>query len=166
MPTPVAALLNSPEITFNRDRNGANGCRHLPSSMSAPVPLAHQCGGQIPLPMNSTAKRFGAVAEEAPSLAKNGIDSSHGRAIVTPMPLSIVRRLGLFACGFIMLFPSRARVGRRILSPSFVPKLRTHDNRFHQAAECVSIGCQLRAHVVERLLIREQHTTPQRVGKQ
>jgi hypothetical protein len=96
MPTPVAALLNSPDITFNRDRNGAKGWRLWLNSISAPEPLAHQCGGQIPLPMNNTANRFGAIAlgvPKADSPAKKGIDSSHGKAIVTPMPFSTDRRL-------------------------------------------------------------------------
>src|SRR6516162_3390835 len=89
MPTPVAALLNNPEMTFKRDRKGAIGCRLLLNSMSAPELFAHQCGGQMPLPMNSTANRLGAVAAAVPvvdSPARNGIDSSHGRARVTPTP--------------------------------------------------------------------------------
>src|SRR6516165_6668840 len=106
MPTPVAALLNNPEMTFTRARCGDNGCRLLLNSMSAPDPFAHQCGGQMPFPMKSTANRFGAamaVVPEVVSLAKNGIDSSQGRAIVTPMPFSTVRRVSFFACEFILV---------------------------------------------------------------
>src|SRR5262245_51188731 len=106
MPTPVAALLNSPEITFSRDRKGAIGSRLLLNCISPPDPLAPQCLGLIPLPMNRAAKRFGGpvgALADVGSLPQPASDSSQGRAIVTPMPLSNVRRLILFDCGFIRL---------------------------------------------------------------
>src|SRR5262245_44882103 len=96
MPTPVAALLNKPETTFSRGRREARGSRLLLSSMSAPDPLAHQCLGLTPLPMNRAAKRRGcadADGDEGASLPQPDIDSSQGRAIVTPMPLSKARRV-------------------------------------------------------------------------
>ena len=77
-------------------RSGARGWRLLLSSMSAPAPFAHQFFGLMPLPMNRAANRLGGVAAavpEAGSLPQTGIDSSQGRAIVTPTPLSKVRRL-------------------------------------------------------------------------
>src|SRR5260370_27236145 len=91
MPTPVACLLNKPEITFNRGRNADSGSRLLLSCMSAPEPLAHQFLGLIPLPMNRAAKRFGGA--EAGSAPQTESDSNHGRAMVTPTPLSNLRRL-------------------------------------------------------------------------
>src|SRR5438105_777779 len=91
MPTPVACLLNNPDTTFILDRNGAIGSRLLLSSMSEPEPFAHQFLGLTPLPMNSAANRRGAAA--AGSAPQTGSDSSQGRAIVTPTPRSIVRRL-------------------------------------------------------------------------
>src|SRR5690349_11945110 len=111
MPTPVAALLKSPEITFNRVRWAVNGSRLLLNCMSAPEPFAPQCGGLMPLPMNSDANRFGAAdAPEADSPARNGIDSSQGRAIVTPTPLSKVRRLIFVECAFIVSIPRQVLV--------------------------------------------------------
>src|SRR5258708_38472304 len=115
MPTPVACLLNSPETTLSRGRSDANGSRLLLSSMSAPEPLAHQFLGLMPLPMNRAAKRWGyTVAAPAGSPLKPDIDSSHGRAMVTPRPFSRVRRLIPLERGFVMLmvlpsetFPAR-----------------------------------------------------------
>src|SRR6266508_2912420 len=105
MPTPVACLLNNPETTFNRGRSEANGWRLLLSCMSAPDPLAPQFFGLMPLPMNSAAKRLGCTAgevREVASLPPTGIDSSHGRPIVTPTPRRNVRRLSLCGGGFIV----------------------------------------------------------------
>src|SRR5260370_29288169 len=102
MPTPVACLLNSPEMTLSRGRSGASGSRLLLSAMSAPAPLADQFLGLMPLPMNRAANRLGGAAggvREADSLPQPDSDSSQGRAIVTPMPLSRVRRGTLLAGG-------------------------------------------------------------------
>src|SRR4051794_32810691 len=101
MPTPVAALLNRPETTFKRERNGASGSRLLLNCMSAPAPFAHQCSGLTPLPMNRTAKRCGGSVVEVESLPQTGSDSSQGRAIVTPRPRRRVRRLMDKLRGFI-----------------------------------------------------------------
>src|SRR5436309_1746201 len=97
MPTPVACLLNRPEITFILAANGCIGSRHLLSSISLPEPLAHQLLGLMPLPMKSAAKRRGrllapaALTVAAPvaagSAPQTGSDSSQGKAIVTPTPL-------------------------------------------------------------------------------
>src|SRR5438105_12152166 len=95
MPTPVACLLNNPEMTLSRDRSGDNGSRLLLSSMSAPAPLAHQFGGLMPLPMNRAANRLGCSAADD-SLPPNDIASSQGRPMVTPTPVRNVRRLSLF----------------------------------------------------------------------
>src|SRR5260370_23663632 len=99
MPTPVACLLNSPEMTLSRGRSGASGSRLLLSSMSAPAPLADQFLGLMPLPMNKAAKRCGCAAAAVPgavALPQPETDSSQGRAIVTPTPLSSVRRVIAF----------------------------------------------------------------------
>jgi len=64
MPTPVAFLLNSPVMTFSFGRSKASGCRLLLSSIVAPLPLAHQLFGLMPLPMNRAANRLGKVALE------------------------------------------------------------------------------------------------------
>src|SRR5688572_19300310 len=92
MPTPVADLLNSPLMTLSLSRNGLSGSRLLLSSISAPLPLALQFLGLIPLPMNSAANRFGGSAFSAPC-ATSGSASSHGSATVTPTPRMTVRRL-------------------------------------------------------------------------
>src|SRR5262249_21218259 len=97
MPTPVACLLKSPEMTFSLGRSDCSGSRLLPSVMSAPEPLAAQLGGLMPLPMNSAAKRLGCAvaAVEADCPRPNGIASSHGRAIETPTPWRSLRRVNL-----------------------------------------------------------------------
>src|SRR5271166_6444407 len=95
MPTPVACLLNKPEMTFSRGRSEDKGWRLLLNSMSEPEPLADQFLGLMPLPMNKTANRWGGAepaARDARSLPHIGMDSSQGRAIVTPRPRSRVRR--------------------------------------------------------------------------
>src|SRR5437764_14654366 len=104
MPTPVACLLNNPEMTFSRGRSDNNGSRLLLSCMSAPEPFAHQLLGLMPLPMNRAANRCGCPegdAREADSLPQPERDSSQGRPIVTPTPRRKVRRLSLCDCGFI-----------------------------------------------------------------
>src|SRR3954469_12627197 len=77
MPTPVACLLNNPEMTFNRDRNADNGSRLLLRSMSAPEPWADQFLGLMPLPMNRAANRWGGAdgGPEPGSLPQPVIDS-------------------------------------------------------------------------------------------
>src|ERR1700677_3369006 len=101
MPTPVACLLNSPEMTFKRERRADSGSRLLLNCISAPDPLAHQFFGLMPLPRNKAAKRFGGVdaTSAAVSPPQTGRDSNHGRPIVTPTPWSKVRRLISCACG-------------------------------------------------------------------
>src|SRR5690242_12684672 len=60
--------------------------------MPAPRPRAHQCAPLMPLPMNSTASRFGRRrAASLPRAAASGSDSSHGSASATPTPRSILR---------------------------------------------------------------------------
>src|SRR5947199_3968603 len=88
---------------------GSNGASDLPSSIASAVPLAHQWGGLIPLPMNITAKRLGnaavapASAADAEPISRSASDSSQGKAIVTPTPRrNVLRRTppapGRFAC--------------------------------------------------------------------
>ena len=59
---PSPSLLNRPLMTLILSRNGASGARLGPSSISAPLPLAHQCGGEMPSPMNMQANRCGVLA--------------------------------------------------------------------------------------------------------
>src|SRR5262249_60516685 len=107
MPTPVACLLKSPEMTFSLGRSDCSGSRLLPSVMSAPEPLADQFGGLMPLPMKSAAKRLGCAtaAGEDDCPRPNGIASSHGRAIETPTPWSNLRRVILWECEVGISFP-------------------------------------------------------------
>ncbi len=84
-------------MTFIFVLSGAIGSRLLPSSISAPAPLAHQWLPLMPLPMNSTPNRLGnspamAPAEEVAPHAES--DSKYGNAIVTPTPCKNVRREG------------------------------------------------------------------------
>src|SRR6476661_1759409 len=96
IPCPVAALLNRPSMTLIFVLSGSNGARDSLSSIPAPDPFAHHRPGLMPVPMNSTAKRWGGgalVAAEADELRpKPDSDSSHGRPIVTPAPRSMVLR--------------------------------------------------------------------------
>src|SRR5262245_33738311 len=95
MPTPVAFLLKRPVMKFILAFSGAIGSRLLPSCMSVPAPLAHQWLALMPQPMNKAAKRLGHGAGTPPfggAEPQTGIDSSHGRAIVTPTPRRNVRR--------------------------------------------------------------------------
>src|SRR6516162_926511 len=113
MPTPVAALLNNPEMTFNRGRRDDNGSRLLLNCMAEPEPFAHQCLGLTPLPMNRAANRWGGDATGVPegeSLPRASIDSSHGRPTVTPTPVRNVRRLIMFGRDFPMLIPKSVSV--------------------------------------------------------
>src|SRR5260370_21811727 len=97
MPTPVACLLNSPETTLSFGRKDASGSRLRLNCMFAPAPDALQCGGLMPLPMKRAAKRLGGADAGVPAGdgVQNGIDSSHGRAIVTPALRRKVRRVDL-----------------------------------------------------------------------
>ena len=80
--------------------SGSIGARLLPSSISAPEPLAHQWSALIPQPMNTAAKRFGKASRGGRAVAggatcsapQTGTDSSHGSAIATPAPRRKVRR--------------------------------------------------------------------------
>ncbi len=112
--------LNSPLMTFTLCLSGSSGCRVLPSFISAPWPRAHQWLPLMPLPMNSTANRFGnvpaAVATMLPGTAvcagfAHAIDSSHGSAIVTPRPRRTVR---LEIVPLLMFTSARRALPRRV----------------------------------------------------
>src|SRR6266702_1771291 len=95
-------------MTFKRGRSGFNGSRLLLNSMSAPEPFAHQFLGLMPLPMNRAARRWGGVEAGVPEAAlvpQTGIDSSQGRAMLTPTPVRKVRREIVCECGFLMAVP-------------------------------------------------------------
>src|SRR4030095_3570095 len=95
MPTPTAGLLNRPLMTLSFLRNGASGSKVRPSSISAPVPLAHQCRLLMPLPMKIAASRLGnglATLGADVAAPQAGMDSNHGSAIVTPTPRRNARR--------------------------------------------------------------------------
>ena len=90
---PPACWLNRPLMTLSLSLYGASGSRLAPSSIAAPSPFAHQCGGEMPSPMNMQANRCGdrlrAVAVSSPHRC---VDSSHGSATDSPNPLSKTRR--------------------------------------------------------------------------
>src|SRR5664279_2175082 len=101
--------------------SGSSGCNDSLSCSPAPLPLAHQRPGLMPVPMKSTAKRFGGLGTAAADS-----DSSHGKAIVTPVPRRNVRREEAFSRRvFILRSPF---VRRELLAPALVKKLATgHD---------------------------------------
>src|SRR4051794_29507389 len=129
IPCPVAALLKRPSMTLIFALSGSNGARDSLNSIAAPVPFAHQRPGLMPVPMNSTAKRWGCaavVAAEAAAMPKPDSDSSHGKPMVTPAPRRKVLRANAFSrlrCvsgrGFVTVHLSLA--GK--LAAAFVEKL-------------------------------------------
>src|SRR5688572_24399565 len=98
----------------------------------------------MPLPMNSTAKRFGnvpaavAVTAACAGLA-HAIDSIHGRAMVTPMPRRTVR---LEIVPLAIALPLCSEVSAR----TFVAELRAGHDAFHQAVEPIAVFHELRTH--------------------
>src|SRR5687767_12229263 len=78
---------------------GSSGDRLRLSFMSSPDPVAPQWFSLMPLPMKSTAKRFGNGEDVA---ANADIDSSHGNAMVTPAPRSTVRRDSFISVSFLL----------------------------------------------------------------
>src|SRR5687767_221914 len=103
MPWPVECLLKSPLITLIFFFNGSSGDRLRLNFMSSPDPVAPQWSSLTPLPMKSTAKRFG--KGELDVVAANADkDSSHGSAIVTPAPRRTVRRESFMSPDLLLLF--------------------------------------------------------------
>src|SRR4051812_6380962 len=73
--------------------SGATGASTWPNAIVEPSPLAHHSLPWKPLPENSAAKRTGASLPDAPlGSSLQASDSSHGSAMVTPRPFSMVRR--------------------------------------------------------------------------
>ena len=76
--------------------SGASGCEAFAELHALRRSLSPTSdSGLTPLPMNSTAKRFGTrrtTVRAAASAPQTGIDSSHGSAIATPAPRRKVRR--------------------------------------------------------------------------
>ena len=81
-------------MTLSFSLNGASDSSDDPNSISLPFPLAHQCGGEMPSPMNMQANRCGVFAFSAAIASRPNadIDSSHGKATEAPSPLSNTRR--------------------------------------------------------------------------
>src|SRR5688500_8362254 len=144
MPTPTAERLKRPLMKFSFGRSDASGSRLLPSSISAPAPLAHQCVELMPQAMNSAAKRLGKVGaafSAGRSSPHTLSDSSHGRAIATPAPCNNTRReseLGMVAPQF----------------SSLRHELRAGDNRLNQAAESIVLRRQPATHGIDQAVVR------------
>src|SRR5262245_59596123 len=115
--------------------SGSKGASDSLSSIPAPAPLAHQRPGLMPVPMNSTAKRWGCpavVAAEAELLPKPDSDSSHGKAMVTPAPRrkvlrdnAISRSRRASCCVFIL---DHLSFCRQLLAAALVEKLATRND--------------------------------------
>ena len=69
-------------------RCGSIGSRPGPSSMAAPLPLAHQWIGSTPFEKKTMPSRSGGVFAftAAAACPKSGNDSIQGSASATPMP--------------------------------------------------------------------------------
>src|SRR5262245_12246766 len=90
MPMPTDILLNRPLMTLIFFFNGASGASVLPIFIASPLPRDHQWFPLTPLPINSTANRFGNAGADCAGAPQAANDSSHGRHIVTPTPRSTV----------------------------------------------------------------------------
>src|SRR5882724_1025676 len=92
---------------------GASGAAAGPSSMLAPLPLAHQCVGATPLEKYRVAKRSGGLFGSAAAAVlescalRSGSDSSQGSARATPAPRRKCR-LVLGSIFFIIALPYRS----------------------------------------------------------
>src|SRR5882757_3258012 len=130
---------------------GSSGCSVLLSFMSAPEPSALQWFSLTPHPRNTTPKRLGKSDGEGVS-ARALTDSSHGRAMEQPAPLSITRRekareKGEFERGIsvplLEIGFDRFDIGRLHrgvldlggLGRALVEELRTHHDSLDQGAE-------------------------------
>src|SRR5215470_9276129 len=84
--------------------------------------------------MKTTAKRFGGLVARVASVVapQDGIDSSHGSAMVTPAPRRKVRREDG------ILFTSL----NGGFGPSLGQELGTCNNLFHHRVETVAVRCQ------------------------
>src|SRR5215510_11066387 len=109
MPIPTDILLNRPLMTLIFFFNGSSGASVLPSFIASPFPRDHQWFPLTPLPINSTANRFGNAGADFAGPPQTGNDSSHGRHIVTPAPrrtvlLEIVRVISFHLSGLHLSF--------------------------------------------------------------
>ena len=162
--------------------NGASGWRLLLSSIAAPEPLAHQWSGLMPLPMNSAANRLGKSGQSRRSPAsppQTGIDSSQGRAIVTPAPRSNVRRL-IRSLVRSWLVPGRMCSDSTDSSSSMNDLIHSRGSSrprlfrncglvtiaLDQTAEAVAVGREPVAHRLDRRVVRRQQAASQGVGQQ
>src|SRR5688572_18779362 len=148
IPCPVECLLNSPLMTVTFFLIGSSGDKLRLSFMSSPDPVAPQWFSLTPLPMKSTAKRLG--KGELGVAAKADMDSSHGRAMVTPAPRRTVRRDSFISLAFLH---------RRAL----FQELGAGDDGIDQRAELISVRRKLCVHPLDERLIRQQQGSPQSV---
>ncbi|TXT22369.1 MAG: hypothetical protein FD138_3472 [Planctomycetota bacterium] len=81
-------------MTFSLSLNGASDSSDDPNSMSRPSPFDHQCGGEMPSPMNKHANRCGVFRFSAATVSapNTETDSNHGNATDAPKLLSNRRR--------------------------------------------------------------------------
>ena len=100
----IASGMSSPLISTTRLRNGSSGLvmyensKFFPSWSGLQYPGAAPCGCQMP-----TKRRMGAAAVDRRGVSAGTIDSSSGRASVTPAPRRNVRRCMCFLAMNIVL---------------------------------------------------------------
>src|SRR5262245_36684852 len=92
IPMPTDDGLNRPWMTLIFCFSGSSGWSERPRVIAAPLPRDHQWLPLTPLPMNSTANRFGKSRAGSDHAATAGNDSSHGSAIAAPAARRTVRR--------------------------------------------------------------------------
>src|SRR5262249_10526797 len=106
------------------------------------------------------------------------MDSSHGRAIATPTPRSIVRLFNLEAWTLMNRFPGSVKnSSSRSLSHSnpsfacifpaaFVEEVRARDDRFDQDAEPMTGTLEAGAHFAQGDIIRQDQRATEGVSEQ
>src|SRR5215467_2591335 len=108
--------------------------------------------------MKTTAKRFGGFAASVASVVapQDGIDSSHGSAMVTPAPRRKVRRED----GMLLTSLNGG------FGPSLGQELGTCDNLFHHGVETVTVGAQFGAHGLDGRFVGQDQATAERIHHQ
>ena len=147
--------------------SGASGSRLLPSSISAPDALgppvvgvdaaAHEQRGEPLRARDRRARDHGRVTPDGERLQPRQ-GHRHARAAEERPAGSRRRRLDR-VIGRVLVLPA-------VAVHSLVQELRAGDDGFDQAAEAVAVGRQLRSHVVEGHVVREQQAAAQGVGQQ
>ena len=150
-------------MTFTFFLMGSSGDKLRLSFISSPDPVEPQWFSLTPLPMKSTANRFGNGEEDV--WANADIDSSHGSAMVTPAPRRTVRRDSFISIPFLLRVALGLLLARAAPRPvrTFLQELRARYNRFYKRAESITVRRHPVVHALDQRLVREEQRAAQRV---